>query len=222
MGIIFVYSINNRKSFEYIKQNFSYIKISDNIPLVLVGNKYDLKEKREISKEEGRQLAEEYNMYFFECSAKNYIKINEIFQILMKKNKQKEKGNIYKVEKYKKKDGYGKMIYMNGEIYEGYWKNNLREGKGKLYFINGYYDCNWVNDYQNGIGKIYFNDNSILKVKFINGKKEGKGILLIDNNTINLNFKNDVLIDGIGIIKYENGIKVIYTYDKDFYLIKKN
>ncbi len=113
------------------------------------------------------------------------------------------------------------MIYMNGEIYEGYWKNNLREGKGKLYWINGYYDCNWVNDYQNGIGKIYFNDNSILKVKFINGKKEGKGILLIDNNTINLNFKNDVLIDGIGIIKYENGIKVIYTYHKDFYLIKK-
>ncbi len=91
MGIIFVYSINNRKSFEYIKQNFSYIKISDNIPLVLVGNKYDLKEKREISKEEGTQLAEEYNMYFFECSAKNYININEIFQILVKKiNKRKK------------------------------------------------------------------------------------------------------------------------------------
>ena len=124
MGIIFVYSINNRKSFEYIKQNFSYIKISDNIPLVLVGNKYDLKEKREISKEEGRQLAEDYNMNFFEYSAKNYININEIFQILIDninevyfkivgnekkerkkgKNKQKEKGNIYKVEKYKKKE----------------------------------------------------------------------------------------------------------------------
>ena len=90
------------------------------------------------------------------------------------------------------------MRYMNGEIFECYWKKNLREGKGKLYFIIGYYDCNWVNDYQNGIGKIYFKDNSVLKVKFINGKKEGKGILLIDNNIINLNFKNDILIDGIG------------------------
>ena len=74
-------------------------------------------------------------MYFFECSAKNYI-INEIFQILIDninevylkilgnekkerkkgKNKQKEKGNIYKVEKYKKK----RRLWKN-DIYE--WRN---------------------------------------------------------------------------------------------------
>jgi GTPase SAR1 family protein len=47
--------------------------------LVLVGNKYDLKERRQVTFEEGQEYAKKNKMIFFECSAKSGYNIEEVF-----------------------------------------------------------------------------------------------------------------------------------------------
>ena len=76
-----VYDISNRKSFQNIE---NWIKDCVNLApktvlLVLIGNKTDLEEKREVSYEEGEKFAEENNLLFFETSAKDGNNIQEIF-----------------------------------------------------------------------------------------------------------------------------------------------
>ncbi len=47
--------------------------------MVLVGNKCDLNDKRQVTAEEGKDLADRNEMLFFETSAKEGINVEEIF-----------------------------------------------------------------------------------------------------------------------------------------------
>ena len=47
---------------------------------VLVGNKSDLEELREVTFEQGQKYADEHEMLFFECSAKAGFNVEEIFR----------------------------------------------------------------------------------------------------------------------------------------------
>ena len=83
-GIILVYDITNKDTFKNINEWILRIKYNTqrkNFNL-LVGNKCDMKCQREVSKEEGKQLAEDNNMIFFEASAKTGENINQIFNSL--------------------------------------------------------------------------------------------------------------------------------------------
>lgn len=51
----------------------------ENVLKFLVGNKCDLKEKREVPYEKGKELANEYGIKFFETSAKDVIGVEEMF-----------------------------------------------------------------------------------------------------------------------------------------------
>ncbi len=62
----------------------SIYKYSDpSIPKVLVGNKLDLEHERIVSKSEGKKLASEHGMEYYEASAKNNVNINEVMQHIM-------------------------------------------------------------------------------------------------------------------------------------------
>jgi small GTP-binding protein len=76
-----VYDITNKNSFHNIKIWIEDCKkqCSKNIYLVLVGNKVDLEDKRQVTYEEGSILAEKNGMLFFETSAKTGKNIEEIF-----------------------------------------------------------------------------------------------------------------------------------------------
>ena len=80
--VFIVFDITNRKTFESIQKWIELIKsIEKNNILVLIGNKEDLKEKREVEKKEGEDLAKENEMSYFELSAKrdNNNDIKKIF-----------------------------------------------------------------------------------------------------------------------------------------------
>ena len=70
-AILLVYDISNRKSFEQIK-NYYLPKIEENckkkIPIILLGNKADKENEREVSIEESIELAVEHKFKFKETS----------------------------------------------------------------------------------------------------------------------------------------------------------
>jgi small GTP-binding protein len=83
-GIVLIYDVTNTTSFSNIKNWLSQIKenTTDKVKIVLVGNKIDDEHLRKVPYEEGKKLSEEYNLEFFETSAKNNIRIEETFNYL--------------------------------------------------------------------------------------------------------------------------------------------
>ena len=67
-GLLFVYSITSRSSFDKVAvllQTSLLISHEDTLPMVLVGNKCDLEKYRQVSKEEGEELAQIYSNAHF-------------------------------------------------------------------------------------------------------------------------------------------------------------
>ena len=45
----------------------------------------------------------------------------------------------------------------DGDLYEGYWKDGKREGKGRMFYYDGStYEGEWKADTWNGRGSLYF------------------------------------------------------------------
>tara|TARA_B100001093_G_scaffold370448_1_gene355423 strand:+ start:239 stop:1579 length:1341 start_codon:yes stop_codon:yes gene_type:complete len=106
--------------------------------------------------------------------------------------------------KLNSKNGKGKMKYENNNIYEGDWLNNKKHGQGKYTFANGdIYDGNWLNDTKHGKGKLEHNNGDIYNGEFLNNKKHGKGIMKNKDGSIyNGIFKeSDDGIDFEGVFK---------------------
>ncbi|XP_051255365.1 ras-related and estrogen-regulated growth inhibitor-like protein [Dicentrarchus labrax] len=71
-GVVLVYSICDRRSFDVVRQQLQQIRRSrkpSSVPVVIVGNKRDLQRHRSVSGEEGRLLALSHCCGFFEVSA---------------------------------------------------------------------------------------------------------------------------------------------------------
>ena len=107
VGLI-VYDITSRDSFENIGAWIKECKQHGNkeMTLVLVGNKLDLENDREVTYEEAEQYANENNMLFFETSAKTSNHVADLFvQSANKVNKKIEemKSLIQNIEENEKK-----------------------------------------------------------------------------------------------------------------------
>ena len=76
-----VYDITNKNSFQNIKSWIEDCKKQSpkTVLLILVGNKVDLEDKRQVSKESAESLAEKYGVKYMEVSAKDNINIDELF-----------------------------------------------------------------------------------------------------------------------------------------------
>ena len=81
-GFLLVYSITSRMSFDEIStfyQQICRVKDRDYFPMVLVGNKCDLESDRQVSSQEGKDLAKRFGCQFIETSAKQKINVEEAF-----------------------------------------------------------------------------------------------------------------------------------------------
>jgi len=72
MGILLVYDVTDDRSFNNIRTWHANIEqhASEGVNKVLIGNKSDWTDKRAVTEEEGRQLADELGIKFIETSAK--------------------------------------------------------------------------------------------------------------------------------------------------------
>jgi len=91
MGIMLVYDITNDKSFDNIKNWIRNIEehASQDVEKMILGNKCDMNERREVTKERGEELAIEYGIKFMETSAKASINVEEAFYTLARDIKAK-------------------------------------------------------------------------------------------------------------------------------------
>ena len=106
-GFLIVFSIVQESTFkdipDIIDQIFR-IKDSDQVPLVLVGNKVDLEEDRQVATDAGQKRAKKYkNCEYIETSAKLQINVKEAFEVLVRKI-------ACKAPKKKKEGGGGCML----------------------------------------------------------------------------------------------------------------
>ena len=86
-GIILIYDITQKKTFNNIKNWYNDIKDSINISkvaLIVVGNKSDLPNV-EVNKEISEKFCEQYNLQLIETSCKENINIEETFNSLIEK-----------------------------------------------------------------------------------------------------------------------------------------
>jgi small GTP-binding protein len=83
-GIILMFDITQIKTFENVKKWIQsiYENTNDKIPIVLVGNKSDIEDKRQVDTQTAKELAKEYNINYFEASAKENTNVNEVFSDL--------------------------------------------------------------------------------------------------------------------------------------------
>ncbi len=87
-GFVLVYSITAQSTFNDLldlREQILRVKDTDNVPMVLVGNKCDLEDERVVGKDQGVNLAKQFgNCTFLETSAKLKINVDEIFHDLVR------------------------------------------------------------------------------------------------------------------------------------------
>ena len=165
----------------------------------------------------------------FELSDKEEYEINnlsnKIMAILYPNN------SVYKgmINSKGQREGFGKYYLSDGSIYKGFFHNNKMEGRGRLLNINGFvyegefknghsngygkyialdgttYKGTWLNDKQNGVGNEVYPDGSFYNGNFKDGKKNGNGRLIFKNkNIFEGNFVNND-ISGEGAFYWKDG-----------------
>jgi len=86
-GIVLTFALDKRSSFSNLKNWLNAIKdnTKQEIPIIIMANKKDLVETREVLQDEIIEKAQELNVQYFESSAKENIMIDEAFDTIIKK-----------------------------------------------------------------------------------------------------------------------------------------
>ena len=86
-GVIMVYDIANRESFENLSfwKEIIQTKCNEETKVLLIGNKSDLETIREISTTEGEEFAQKNDYFFMETSAKKNLsgEVGKAFQMII-------------------------------------------------------------------------------------------------------------------------------------------
>lgn len=113
VGVIVVYDITNRTSFEHAADWLQEARLHIDpfrAVYIIVGHKTDLDAEREISFREGKQLAKSHGLHFLETSAKTGQNVEETFAVVAKEIYDLiEEGELGPEEGWDGiKDGFGK------------------------------------------------------------------------------------------------------------------
>jgi GTPase SAR1 family protein len=78
---LLVYDITRRETFDHLTEwlDDCHRYSHSNIVIMLIGNKCDLEDKRQVSREEGEAFAREHGLHFLETSAKTDENVDAAF-----------------------------------------------------------------------------------------------------------------------------------------------
>lgn len=81
MGIVLIYDVTDARTFENVENWFQTVTqhANEDAQIFLVGNKSDDEENRQVSREQGQQLASKLDIPFLEASAKTNENVEAIF-----------------------------------------------------------------------------------------------------------------------------------------------
>ena len=113
-GIILIYSVQERETYDKIQEWMNSIKNSSRRETVifLVSNKNDLPEDKKIVKsEEGREIAQLFQIPFYEITSKSYDQVSKVVHDIVKEVINKDEDGNFRIkplvldkESFKKKD----------------------------------------------------------------------------------------------------------------------
>ena len=142
-----------------------------------------------------------YNTYNISSDIINKLYDEEIYHEIF--TFEEENVSYYSGEKNKnhQKHGYGILLFITGENYEGYWDSDIFNIFGRYINCNGeVYEGCFRNYIPNGNGKL-MNVEPLYEGEFFNGKKQGIGKEKSEIEEYEGEFKNDKR-DGKGILKF--------------------
>ena len=105
-GFLCVYAITSRSSFEEISsfhEQILRVKDEEKVPMVVVGNKCDLQDERQVSTQEGMDLAKNFGCPFKEASAKTRVHVEDSFFELVREIRRSIWSGKNEIKKRKKK-----------------------------------------------------------------------------------------------------------------------
>ena len=74
------------------------------------------------------------------------------------------------------KEGKGEMTWIDGQHYEGFWKNNKANGKGRLIYANReVYEGDFKDDQAHGYGTFVHESGVKYEGMWVNNMEDGKG-----------------------------------------------
>jgi len=132
------------------------------------------------------------------------------------KKKEYPNGDVYEGQfKDDKKEGEGKYYYKNGNIYTGEFKNDIAEGKGTFFFLGG---NKYVGDLKNGKahgkGTYYWTNGNRYEGDWKNGKRIGQGAYFYKNGDIEIGNFNEKPIGKFAKLNTSGELALIqYTED---------
>jgi len=96
-GALLVYDISRRESFNHVSSwlNDTLEHSNPDITIILVGNKSDIADKRQVSTEEGQAYAAEHGLMFFETSARTGDNVEKAFTAVAEDIHQKIKDGVF-------------------------------------------------------------------------------------------------------------------------------
>ena len=129
-GALLVYDISRKETFNNLNRWVNEIKNNsdENINILLIGNKCDLEEGRQISQEEAFEKAKEINAGFLEVSALQAVNIEKAFKYLIQQIYSKNNNRIDE-KKNTLKENNNDYININNDVENS--ENEKNNGKKK-------------------------------------------------------------------------------------------
>nr|XP_043622711.1 ras-related protein RABA5b-like [Erigeron canadensis] len=116
VGALIVYDISRRTTFDSVKRWLDELNThcDTTTARMLVGNKSDLENIRDVSVDEGKQLAEEEGLFFIETSALDSTNVKEAFQIVIREIYNNVRRKVLNSDSYKGELSSNTVSLING------------------------------------------------------------------------------------------------------------